>query len=351
MNTTERDIFELPMQLPSLSATNVALAAAALLALVLLVRAFRQCLRRRAEAGDDQFFSCDSSLSLPGDPCAPLLHEAGACHSRAIPADVDIEWTAAERTAVADLTARLAAQGVTGLAEPRLLQIAWSRKLDVSAALDIYKAHVDYSLQLGIREARDDEVRAAYEGMNFVVRAGFDHEGRPLNWTRLCFCEPARMKAAVCVRGTWMAQDAMLDTAAANRVGICFVQDAYGFGWKNMSADPLWMRTTLLAFPSHPSHISRVWILDASPIFQMAWGALKGLLPETVREAVVFVSTNRARIATGAIDESLARICPRQSLPAYLGGDARRFPETITDYMIRKLDGRDLPYRPATAAP
>lgn len=306
---------------------------------VFLAVSCRRWWRRRSELDDDQFFSCESSRSLD----APLLQEAGR--------DDGGEWTAEEREAVASLVELFQAEGVERPTDARLLQIAWSRKLDANEAYDLYKTHLRCSERLGIGEATDEEVRQAYEGMDFVCRAGYDHEGRPLNWSRLGLCEPARMKASVCVRGTWMCQDALLDTPAANRAGLCFVQDAYGFGWKNFSADPLWMRTTLIAFPTHPSHISRVWVLDAPAIFSMCWSALKGLLPVDVRESVIFVSTNRTLgRSAGAPDEGLARICPRQSLPAYMGGDPRRFPDRVTDHLIRKLEGRDLPYRPSHRA-
>jgi len=301
------------------------------------------CLRRASsDIDEEQFFSCESGGPDPCGPRTPLL--AGHRSDEG-----DLAFTAAESAAVASISAQLSMeQPGTRLSEKRLLQIAWSRQLDVTAAVNLYKRHLDCVRRLGVGSVPDAEVREAYESQNFCVSAGPDHEGRPICWVRLNQTIPARIRAATCVRNTWMAQDFLLNRGgvAANRAGICFVYDTLGVGLQNITTDPLWIRASLWGGPSHPSHISRVWILDPPSIFVMAWNAFKHLLPAYLREVVIFQATSRGRRASSQEppDEGLARICPRESLPVYLGGDPARFPEAFVDAMFRGLEGQDLPY-------
>lgn len=176
-------------------------------------------------------------------------------------------------------------------------------------------------------------------------------------WVRLAHCIPAKLRAVTCVRNTWLAQDFLLGSggAAASRAGLCFVYDALGVGLQNVTIDPRWIRASLWGGPSHPSHISRVVILDAPGIFVAAWNAFKHLLPGYLRDVVCFEATQRSRWGPSCAeplvgDASLTRICPPESLPVYLGGDEPRFGEAFVERMFRGLAGRSLPYRGGTVS-
>ena len=166
-----------------------------------------------------------------------------------------------------------------------------------------------------------------------------------------------------------LAQDAALcGSAQASRRGICFVYDLRGVGLRNLVFDPFVLRDLLRGATNHPSHISRVWLVDAPRVFLAAWRVGKVFVPEFVRRGVRFGT----RGADGGLEETCAErarsrgafetepskqpnsyvrtkpkmtkitlsldmtqsespvhalheeICARSELPPYLGGDAEK---------------------------
>lgn len=225
--------------------------------------------------------------------------------------------------------------------ERLLLQLAWSRGLDVDAAESVWRRHLAATNDLRIQDVSDDLVRNAYKA-GFCVRSGVDVDGRPMIWVRLALSVPSGMTAAQVVKNTWMAQDATLASGAeANRQGICFVYDLKGVGLKNVSFDPRALRAVIRGALSHPCHISRVWLLDAPQIFLLTWHAFKHFIPAEIRKLVRFADTG-AKHRPGNFSE----ICPASELPVYLGGDRRRFSEAYCDWMFYELEGHALAYRP-----
>lgn len=224
--------------------------------------------------------------------------------------------------------------------EGLLLQLAWSRNLDVDAAVDVWRKHLAVTRELGIQDVSDDLVRYAYRA-GFCVRSGFDVDGRPMIWVRLAKSVPSVMTAAQVVKNTWMAQDATLASGPeANRRGICFVYDLKGVGLKNVTFDPMALRDVIRGALSHPCHISRVWLLDAPRIFLLSWHAFKHFVPADVRKLVRFANT-RGRGGTSNFSE----ICRPSELPVYLGGDPHQFAEAYSDWMFFELEGQELAYR------
>jgi len=220
-----------------------------------------------------------------------------------------------------------------------LLQLAWARELDVSQAADLWCWHLIVARQMRISDVTDKQVEQAY-GAGFCVRAGHDVDRRPMIWVRMALSEPARLSPALVVRNTWLAQDATLcGRAEANRLGICFVYDLRGVGWRNLAVDPAHLRAALRGATSHPSHISRVWLLNAPAIFLWAWAAFKHFVPGHLRGLVRFLDAEEP----GA----LGAVCPPAELPAYLGGDAARFGGPFVVWMFDRLRDCDLAYRPS----
>ena len=244
-------------------------------------------------------------------------------------------YTDKEEAAILELRQRL--QGSEEPPERLLAQLAWARELDIDAAAELWRRHVAMAKELNIRDVSDDLVRKAYDD-GFCVRSGVDLDGRPMIWVRLAFSVPSTMTASQVVKNTWMAQDATLCSGIeANRRGICFVYDLKGVGLKNVSFDPLALRACIRGALSHPSHISRVWLLDAPRIFLLAWQAFKHFVPENVRELVHFADTGKGR-------RKISQVCRSSELPVYLGGP-RRFSREYCDWMFEQLEGQPQAYR------
>eukprot|EP00931_Biecheleriopsis_adriatica_P108606 TRINITY_DN82943_c0_g1_i1.p1 TRINITY_DN82943_c0_g1~~TRINITY_DN82943_c0_g1_i1.p1 ORF type:complete len:346 (+),score=72.45 TRINITY_DN82943_c0_g1_i1:28-1065(+) len=223
-----------------------------------------------------------------------------------------------------------------------LMQVAWARSLDTQAAAALWRRHLEAAQRLRVADVDDESVREAYCA-GFCVRAGSDIAGRPIIWVRLKLSVLSGMTPALVVRNTWLAQDAILASSReANRRGICFVYDLQGVGLKNVTFDPQMLSAALWGATSHPSHISRVCLLDAPRVFSLAWAAGKHFVPPEVRGLVQFLST-------GSRDtpESFAHICRPSELPVYLGGDSRRFGQPFAEWMFEQLQGRPLAYRKA----
>ena len=219
-----------------------------------------------------------------------------------------------------------------------LPQLAWSRSLDVAAAIDLWHRHVAATRHLRIQDVSDEAVRKAYDA-GFCVRSGFDVDGRPMIWVRMALSVPSTMTASLVVKNTWMAQDATLAGGIeCSRKGICFVYDLKGVGLKNVTFDPLSLRAAIWGALCHPSHISRVWFLDAPKIFLLTWQAFKHFVPKDIRSLVRFANTGRR-------DSPLcfSEICPSSQLPAYLGG--MRFSQPFCNWMFAQLQGHKFAYR------
>jgi hypothetical protein len=225
--------------------------------------------------------------------------------------------------------------------EGLLLQLAWSRKLDVDAAVDVWRKHLAVTRELGIQDVSDDLVRYAYRA-GFCVRSGLDVDGRPMIWVRLAKSVPSVMTAAQVVKNTWMAQDASLASGPeANRRGICFVYDLKGVGLKNVTFDPMALRDVIRGALSHPCHISRVWLLDAPRIFLLSWHAFKHFVPADVWKLVRFANT-RGRGGRGGTS-NFSGICPPSELPVYLGGIRISSQKRIVIGCFSSLKGRSWP--------
>ena len=225
--------------------------------------------------------------------------------------------------------------------EGLLLQLAWSRKLDVDAAVDVWRKHLAVTRELGIQDVSDDLVRYAYRA-GFCVRSGLDVDGRPMIWVRLAKSVPSVMTAAQVVKNTWMAQDASLASGPeANRRGICFVYDLKGVGLKNVTFDPMALRDVIRGALSHPCHISRVWLLDAPRIFLHSWHAFKHFVPADVWKLVRFANT-RGRGGRGGTS-NFSGICPPSELPVYLGGIRISSQKRIVIGCFSSLKGRSWP--------
>merc|ERR1712050_284356 len=118
--------------------------------------------------------------------------------------------------------------------------------------------------------------------------------------------DPSSLTPAVVVRNTWLAHDAILsESAEANRLGICFVYDLNGVSPRQVNRamkagwwKPTWGHAALWGGPSHPAHISRVWLLDAPVVFVKLWDALNYILPSYIRDVVRFHRTTE--LDTGA---------------------------------------------------
>ena len=248
-----------------------------------------------------------------------------------------------EQTAIEELRRRFS----KGEEPPErlLLQLAWSRALDVDAAEGVWRRHLAVTRELRIHDVSDDLVRYAYRA-GFCVRSGLDVDGRPMIWVRLCKSMPSQMTAAQVVKNTWMAQDATLASGPqANRQGICFVYDLKGVGLKNLTFDPMALRDVIRGALSHPCHISRVWLLDAPRIFLLTWHAFKHFIPADIRKLVRF-ATIRAKDHHGhGLRNNFSEVCPASELPVYLGGDPHRFAEAYSDWMFYELEGQELAYR------
>lgn len=279
-----------------------------------------------------------------------ILFFLGICVSRGRKADgrsdpLNFQPVAAQATkeelAIRDLRQRLSKDEERDQPpESLFFQLAWSRALDVDAAEIVWRRHLAMTRELRISEVSDELVRSAYRA-GFCVRSGLDVDGRPMIWVRLAKSFPSSMTAAQVVKNTWLAQDATLASGAeANRQGICFVYDLTGVGLKNLTFDPMALRDVIRGALSHPSHISRVWLLDAPRIFLLSWHAFKHFVPEDVRKLVRFAKTR----ATGSPND-FSQVCPESELPVYLGGDPRRFAQPYTDWMFNELEGQALAYR------
>lgn len=233
------------------------------------------------------------------------------------------------------------------LTQEFLLQLLWARQLSSTSAAALWQRHLDAVQRLQVDRVSDESVRKAYSA-GFCVRAGADVDGRPMIWIRASLSEPATMSAALIVRNTWLAQDALLrGNLEANRRGICFVYDLLGVGLKNVRFDPQALAAVLCGATSHPSHISRVWLLDGPRVFNLAWLAGKHVVPHEVREVIRFTST------TAGKGRSFAQICPQSELPVYVGGDPARFGQPFEEWMFEQLAGKPLAYRtqdPGTTA-
>ena len=223
--------------------------------------------------------------------------------------------------------------------QERLLQLAWSRGLNVDHAADLWLRHLSALKELKIREVSDEMVRRAYDA-GFCVLSGVDWEQRPMIWVRLALAVPSTMTASQVVKNTWMAQDATLSTGIeANRRGICFVYDLKGIGFKNLNFDPMALHAVIRGALSHPCHISRVWLLDAPWIFFLAWEAFKHFIPDDVRKLVRFAQSGKR--------DSFSHVCPASQLPVYLGGP-RSFSQAYCDWMFAQLEHQHLAYRAPT---
>ena len=221
-----------------------------------------------------------------------------------------------------------------------LLQLAWSRGLNVDRAAELWLRHLAVLEELKIREVSDDTVRRAYDA-GFCVRSGLDWEQRPMIWVRLALAVPSTMTAAQVVKNTWMAQDATLSTGIeANRRGLCFVYDLKGVGFRNLNFDPMALHAVIRGALSHPCHISRVWLLDAPWLFFLAWEAFKHFIPDEVRQLVRFAQSGKK--------DSFSHVCHANQLPVYLGGDPKRFSQAYCDWMFAQLEHQHLAYRAPT---
>lgn len=255
-------------------------------------------------------------------------------------------WTEKERKAAEDFVAALA-PGVEQPSPEFLLQAIWARKLDSSAAAELWQRHLDAARRIGVPAVREAQVRDAYS-QGFCVRSGNDLDGRPMIWVRLGLVDATHLTPPVVVLNTWLAHDAVLSQSNdAKRRGICFVYDLSAVsmwqvnagmrgGWMN----PGWVYHALWGGPAHPAHISRVWLLDAPRVFMKLWDMFSYILPSYIREVVRFEST---RGRSGA--DRFSQICRLEDLPVYVGGDASRFGEPFVDWMFRLLEGRTPVYR------
>ena len=137
-------------------------------------------------------------------------------------------WTAAEAQCVALMLAE--ADESSRPPDSMLLQVAWARRLDAKASLDLWRKHLEQVELLGIVNIKDADVVEAYSA-GFCVRCGHDAEGRPLIWVRLALSEPAKLGPRLPVLNTWLALDAALSGGdEASRRGVCFVYDLNGVG-------------------------------------------------------------------------------------------------------------------------
>lgn len=258
------------------------------------------------------------------------------------------DWTRAEDRAIREFLRTLPGN-VERPPPGMLLQVVWARGLDAPAACRLWQAHIHATGTIGVDKVDDANVRAAYLTQKFCVPAGRDVDGRAMIWVRMGLVDPASLTPPLTVRNTWLAQDAVLSQGAdVNRKGICFVYDLSGVGASQVNRamasgwwNPKWVRHALMGGPSHPSHISRVWLLDAPPVFVKIWDMTHHFLPAYIREVVRFHRTD----ATNDRAASLAAICPNDQLPVYLGGDVSRFGGSFAEWMFRRLEGQPLIYR------
>ena len=191
-----------------------------------------------------------------------------------------------------------------------LLKLGWSRGLDVTQALEVYKMFNTYISDFKIKEISMNKVRDNFAA-GFSVLAGKDLQGRTMLWQRMCFMTPATIPLEVGIKSTWLALDAGLSDEVSNRLGVALVYDFTNIGFSNITLNVLDIKHGALACgAAHPSHISRVVFINAPSIFRLAYVAVKPLLPTAVVEVVEFISTG-----DGAW---FSKLCTQDQLPRYL---------------------------------
>eukprot|EP00929_Paragymnodinium_shiwhaense_P102432 TRINITY_DN65614_c0_g1_i3.p1 TRINITY_DN65614_c0_g1~~TRINITY_DN65614_c0_g1_i3.p1 ORF type:complete len:346 (-),score=48.89 TRINITY_DN65614_c0_g1_i3:339-1376(-) len=307
----------------------------------------RAGLSKEEADGYEVFYSARSKESDGPGPqslAEPLMLQAEPQHVRPLPASAAGCWTEHERKAWRAFCNELekAGDGTPLPSDSLALQAIWARQLDASAAARLWRQHLEMCRRIGVKDVDDARVRQAY-AQGFCVRSGCDVDGRPMIWVRMALCDASPLSPAVVVRNTWLAQDATLaGEPELCRKGICFVYDLSGVSLGQMSkamragwANPKWQYQALFGGPSHPAHISRVWLLDAPAVFLGAWRALNHFLPAYLLEVVQFVSSS----------DGLDQICLPQERPVYLRGDDSRFAEPYVEWMFRRLVGLRLAYR------
>lgn len=331
------------MHLPAFAHPDAAIWwASAVVALLVCSLFIWRCARRAGGRGDDGWSRAEQAEDIESFYSAESDHLAECLLHPPLVPHVGSDLSRAELVAVEKIVDELKDAKPP---EDLLLQVAYSRGLDPPSATALWRRHLRAVERLRIAGISDASVRQAYSS-GFCVRSGRDVDGRPMCWVRLALCEPSRYSPALIVRNTWLAQDALLrGDPDLTRCGLCFVYDLQGVGLRNVSFDPIAVGSSIWGATSHPSHIARVWLLDAPRVFLAAWAAGKHFVPEVVRETVRFGSTGDRDRPT-----CFASICAEGELPVYLGGDASRFGGEFADWMFQQLEGADLAYRPAKAA-
>eukprot|EP00927_Polykrikos_kofoidii_P045135 TRINITY_DN39022_c0_g1_i1.p1 TRINITY_DN39022_c0_g1~~TRINITY_DN39022_c0_g1_i1.p1 ORF type:complete len:348 (-),score=38.46 TRINITY_DN39022_c0_g1_i1:32-1075(-) len=333
------------------NANGIALVLGLVFVMILMLACFRSsCLMGVLPCSPSQHFCfprCIRGISDENEVFYSARSEFSVDLEERLLSQIDCEHlTSAENVAIHAFLKSLP-QGVERPSPDLLLQTVWARKLDVPAACCLWQQHLKAIRKIGVDAVDDATVRSVYS-QGFCVRCGKDVDGRPMLWIRMGVCDPRVLTPPIAVKNTWLAHDAVLsESVDVNRQGICFVYDLHDVGTAQVNLAMRagwwkvnWVHAALWGGPSHPSHISRVWLVDAPVIFVKLWNNFNYFLPSYIRDVVRFHKT--VEHDRGA---SLAHICTIDQLPVYLGGDDRLFGDDFAEWMFRRLEGKSLMYR------
>ena len=221
------------------------------------------------------------------------------------------------------------------------LKLAWSRSLDPSKSADLVKYHYEFIERFKLNEIPISRVRENFKA-GFSVLAGRDFDGRPMLWQRMQFMTPSTIPLDVGIKSTWLALDAALADLESNRVGVCLIYDFTDVGMKNISLNLFDVRDGSLACGAgHPSHISRVILLNTPFVFRMGFSAARPLLPTALSSVIQMIDTNSDK-------NWCNNLCPRTQLPEYLGVEQKG---DYFSWLSRRLEGSTLMYHPEPITP
>ena len=197
-----------------------------------------------------------------------------------------------------------------------------------------------------ILQCSDSDVKKNYDA-GFCERAGRDVQGRPMIWLRFKFVVPGEIPLDVGIKSTWMSLDASLMDLHSNRVGAMLVYDFADIASKNVFTlqIPTLIGGAFAVGMAHPSNIAKIVFLDAPLLFKGAWNTAYYVVPQRLRDLIVFMDSDRYGKASKTPWHD--GFCERSALPQYFGGDHSG---SFYEWMCMRLEKCDLPYRAAPSS-